>query len=211
MEDTLLRELAEATGNILENEDLIKTLEVTKQAAGEATEKLAASQVTQEEIEVVRHGYLPAAARGSILFFSMAGLGQINQMYQYSLASFLVVFEHSLRTSKPDKTLVHRLRFINHKLTRNIYKYTCTGLFQKHTLMYAFFLTLMIYTAENDVDAEELDFLLKGQVSLEKAAQKKPHDWLSDQGWEDLVKLSSFEGEGKEWCAQLVPHVCQNE
>jgi dynein heavy chain len=211
MEDTLLRELAEATGNILENEDLIKTLEVTKAAAGEAQEKLAASQVTQEQIETVRQGYMPSAERGSILFFSMNGLGAINEMYQYSLASFLVVFQTSLRTSKPDKNLVHRLRFINHKLTRNIYKYTCTGLFQKHTLMYAFYLTLMILTAENDVDAEELDFFLKGQVSLDKAARKKPNTWMSDQGWEDLVKLGSFEGEGKEGFETLVDDVDKNE
>jgi len=192
MEDTLLRELAEATGNILENEALIKTLEVTKEAAGDATEKLAISQITQQEIEVTRAGYMPAAQRGSLLFFSMNGLGTINEMYQYSLAAFLVVFQTSMRTSKPDKNLVHRLRFINHKLTRNIYKYTCTGLFQKHTLMYAFYLTLMILTSENEIDSEELSFFLKGQVSLVKAERKKPYDWISNQGWEDLVRLAQM-------------------
>jgi len=211
MEDTLLRELAEATGNILENEELIRTLEVTKAAAGEATEKLAASGITQTSIEQVRQGYKPSAERGSILFFSMNGLGTINEMYQYSLTAFLVVFATSLRTSKPDKNLVHRLRFINHKLTRNVYKYTCTGLFQKHTLMYSFYLTLMILTAEGDVDHEELEFFLKGQVSLTKAEREKPYTWLSDQGWEDLVKLSSFDGEGKEVFNTLLHDVEQNE
>ena len=33
-EDTLLRELAYATGNLLENEDLVVTLEKTKATAG---------------------------------------------------------------------------------------------------------------------------------------------------------------------------------
>jgi len=71
---------------------------------------------------------------------------------------------------------------------------------------------LMILTAENDVDAEELDFFLKGQVSLDKAERKKPEGlkWMMDQGWEDLVKLGSFEGEGKEWCCELVDDVCSN-
>jgi len=211
MEDTLLRELADATGNILENEDLIRTLEVTKRAAGEATDKLAASQITQEEIETVRQGYLPTAARGSILFFSMSGLGQINEMYQYSLASFLVVFQQSLSTSKTDKNLVHRLRFINHKLTRNVYKYTCTGLFQKHTLMYAFYLTLMILHAEDGVDHEELDFFLKGQTSLEKAKQLKPHAFMSDQGWEDLVRLCGMAGEEREGLQTLLSDVVANK
>jgi len=211
MEDTLLKELAEATGNILENEELIRTLEITKAAAVDANAKLSASQITQMEIEEVRQGYMPVAQRGSILFFSMSGLGAINEMYQYSLAAFLVVFQTSMRTAKSDKTLVHRLRFVNHKLTRNIYKYTCTGLFQRHTLMYAFYLTLMILTSEDGVDNEELNFFLKGQVSLVKSERKKPFEWMSDQGWEDLVRLGQFEGEGKECFATLVNEVEQNE
>jgi len=210
LEDTLLRELSDATGNILENEDLIKTLEVTKEKAGETTLKLEQANTTSEQINTVRQGYLPAAERGSILFFSMAGLGQINQMYQYSLGSFLVVFENSLRTSKPDKTLAHRLKWINHKLTRNIYKYTCTGLFQKHTLLYSFHLTIMILDASGEMNGPELDFLLRGQVSLEKEEREKPYSWLSEQGWKDIMRLSKTE-EWAENFGTLADDVCKNE
>jgi dynein heavy chain len=30
-------------------------------------------------------------------------------------------------------------------------------------------------------------------VSLEKAAREKPFSWISDQGWEDIMKLTSTE------------------
>lgn len=36
--------------------------------------------------------YAPVAARGAALFFCMAGLAALNNMYEYSLASFLGVF-----------------------------------------------------------------------------------------------------------------------
>lgn len=32
----------------------------------------------------------------------------------------------------------------------------------------------------------------KGNLSLEKSKRKKPGDWLSDQGWEDIMKLAEL-------------------
>ena len=48
-------------------------------------------------------------------------------MYQYSLASYLDVFEFSLKKSMPDTILQKRLRNIMDTLTHNIYNYGCTG------------------------------------------------------------------------------------
>ena len=33
-------------------------------------------------------------------------------------------------------------------------------------------------------------FLIKGNISLERAKRKKPYTWLPDQTWEDCVRLS---------------------
>ena len=51
LEDTLLRELATAQGNILDNAALIETLENTKKKAVEIAENLDAAQVTAKELE----------------------------------------------------------------------------------------------------------------------------------------------------------------
>lgn len=40
LEDTLLRELATSTGNMLDNEELVQTLEETKVKASEASTKI---------------------------------------------------------------------------------------------------------------------------------------------------------------------------
>ena len=55
-EDTLLRELAYATGNLLENEELVLTLEKTKATAVEIASKIAVANATAKEIETTREG-----------------------------------------------------------------------------------------------------------------------------------------------------------
>ena len=43
--------------------------------------------------------------------------------------------------------------------------------------------------ADGKLNPEELDFFLKGNISLEKSARSKPFPWLPDQGWEDIQRL----------------------
>ncbi|KAL5017096.1 hypothetical protein ScPMuIL_006685 [Solemya velum] len=127
LEDGLLRELAQSSGNMLDNVELIETLEETKTKAVEVAEKLKLGAKTAIDIDKLRDGYRPAARRGAILFFVLAEMSSINTMYQYSLASYLDVFEFSLKKSMPDTILVKRLRNIMDTLTHNVYNYGCTG------------------------------------------------------------------------------------
>jgi len=127
LEDTLLRELATSTGNMLDNAELVQTLEETKSKASEVFEKLKLAEKTAKEIEVLRDGYRLAARRGAVLFFVLAEMAAINSMYQYSLNSYLEVFDLSLRKSLPDSQLSKRLRNIINTLTFNVYSYACTG------------------------------------------------------------------------------------
>ncbi|XP_004753142.1 dynein axonemal heavy chain 10 isoform X1 [Mustela putorius furo] len=192
LEDSLLRELATSTGNMLDNVELVQTLEETKSKAMEVSEKLKLAEKTALDIDRLRDGYRPAARRGAILFFVLSEMALVNAMYQYSLIAFLEVFGLSLKKSLPDSILMRRLRNIMDTLTFNIYNYGCTGLFEKHKLLFSFNMTIKIEQAEGRVPQEELDFFLKGNISLEKSRRKKPCAWLSDQGWEDIMLLSEM-------------------
>ncbi|XP_031792253.1 dynein heavy chain 10, axonemal isoform X1 [Piliocolobus tephrosceles] len=192
LEDSLLRELATSTGNMLDNVDLVHTLEETKSKATEVSEKLKLAEKTALDIDRLRDGYRPAARRGAILFFVLSEMALVNSMYQYSLTAFLEVFGLSLKKSLPDSILMKRLRNIMDTLTFNIYNYGCTGLFERHKLLFSFNMTIKIEQAEGRVPQEELDFFLKGNISLEKSRRKKPCAWLSDQGWEDIILLSEM-------------------
>eukprot|EP00062_Callorhinchus_milii_P021625 gi/632978548/ref/XP_007905975.1/ PREDICTED: dynein heavy chain 10, axonemal [Callorhinchus milii] len=192
LEDSLLRELATSTGNMLDNVELVETLEETKSKATEVFEKLKLAEKTAFDIDKLRDGYRPAAKRGAILFFVLSEMALVNSMYQYSLESFLEVFGISLRKSMPNSILPKRLKNIMNTLTHNMYNYGCTGLFERHKLLFSFNMTIKIEQAEGRVPQEELGFFLKGNLSLEKSKKKKPCTWLPDQGWEDIIQLSSI-------------------
>uniref|UniRef100_A0A8C2JKF3 Dynein heavy chain 10, axonemal-like n=1 Tax=Cyprinus carpio TaxID=7962 RepID=A0A8C2JKF3_CYPCA len=191
LEDSLLRELATSTGNMLDNVELIQTLEETKTKATEVFEKLKLAEKTANDIETLRDGYRPAAKRGAVLFFVLAEMALVNTMYQYSLASFLEVFDLSLYKSMPNAILPTRLKNIMDTLTQNVYNYGCTGLFERHKLLFSFNMTIKIEQGEGRAPQDELEFFLKGRsnLSLEKSKRKKLCDWLPDQGWEDIVRL----------------------
>ncbi|KAF1336483.1 Dynein heavy chain, partial [Globisporangium splendens] len=96
LEDTLLRELSNSTGDIPDNEELIATLDETKNKAAEIGTKLELSSFTKDEITKARTVYTTVAVRGSIMYFAMSALSTIMEMHEVSLTSFLNVFHNSL-------------------------------------------------------------------------------------------------------------------
>ncbi|XP_049877279.1 dynein axonemal heavy chain 10 [Pectinophora gossypiella] len=190
LEDSLLRELATSTGNMLDNVELVNTLENTKSKAAEVMEKLELAERTTADIEKLRDGYRPVAKRGSILFFVLSDMAGVNSMYQYSLSSYLDVFSFSLRKAMPNVILAKRLRNIIDMLTKNVYDYGCTGIFERHKLLFSFQMDIKLEQSEDNVSQAQLDFFIKGNVALEKVARANPVSWLPAQGWQDIIKLS---------------------
>ncbi|XP_059138610.1 dynein axonemal heavy chain 10-like [Physella acuta] len=190
LEDSLLRELAQSKGNMLDNEDLVQTLESTKTKASEVTYKLDLASKTAIDIEKTRDGYRPAAMRGAILFFVLADMSVVNSMYQYSLEAFLEVFVFSLKRSLPDTILRKRINNILEALTMNVYNYGCTGIFEREKLLFSFQITIKLEQQLGHVKQEELDFFIKGNTSLQKSEMKKPFPWIPDVGWEDCNRLA---------------------
>lgn len=90
-------------------------------------EKLTLAQKTSMDIDKLRDGYRPAAKRGAILFFVLTEMALVDSMYQFSLASYLEVFDFSLQKSLPDSVLSRRLKNIMNTLTYSVYNYGCTG------------------------------------------------------------------------------------
>jgi len=206
LEDMLLRELANSTGNILDNDDLIATLEEAKSKSVSIAKAIEMANDTAEQIDLTCSRYTSVAKRGSILFFSMTTLSTINTMYQYSLGSYLQVFNLSLAEAPMDSLIETRLSNIIDTLTYNLYCYVCTSMFEVHKLMYAFHMTSKLLFAEDKLDREELDFFLKGNLSLEKPATPCPFEWFPDSGWRDIDRLVQIEA-----LSTLANDIAQNE
>ena len=84
LEDTLLDQLNASTGNILENKELLDSLNQTKSKSATIETSLKESTVLQENLEKEGNIYLPLAEFASKLYFVIKDLSKINQMYQFS-------------------------------------------------------------------------------------------------------------------------------
>eukprot|EP00102_Acyrthosiphon_pisum_P015188 XP_008185630.2 PREDICTED: dynein heavy chain 10, axonemal [Acyrthosiphon pisum] len=208
LEDSLLRELATSTGNILDNIDLVETLEETKSKASEVIEKLSLATTTAIEIDVLRNQFRSAATRGALLFFVLSDMSTINAMYQNSLSSYQNVFKKSLKKAMPHKKLKKRLMNIINTFTESLYRYGCTGIFERHKLLFSFQIAVKLQISTNNVTKSQLDFFIKGNVTLEKNLEYiNPISWLSQQNWKDIVKLSK---DFSEIFPNLSEHVIEN-
>jgi|TARA_B110001450_G_C17527369_1_gene443149 dynein heavy chain len=106
LEDTLLSELSKETDiPLVDNVPLIDTLNDAKTKSVEISAALEQAAITNADIEENRSSYSEVAWRGSILFFSITGLSSINDMYEYSLGSYMTVFMNALRLSRKDSIL----------------------------------------------------------------------------------------------------------
>jgi dynein heavy chain len=116
-------------------------------------------------------------------------------MYEYSLASFLDVFCKTLESTPPASELETRLVDLVDRLTYDVYKFACLGMFKRDKLALSFAMATHIEQGEKRLNSSLLNFFLKGCVSLDNAAadDKKSTSmspsWWSSRGWQDLTHL----------------------
>jgi dynein heavy chain len=86
IENNILKLLSEnEVEEILDADTLINVLSDSKVTTKEINERMAASEIVEKEINETRALYTSISKRGSILYFVIADLANINDMYQNSL------------------------------------------------------------------------------------------------------------------------------
>lgn len=88
IEDKILTLLFSTEGNILDNEELIETLNESKETSSIIATRLKDSETTELEITEAREKYRSIACHGSVLYFVVANLALVDPMYQFSLKYF---------------------------------------------------------------------------------------------------------------------------
>uniref|UniRef100_A0A6I8PBB0 Dynein axonemal heavy chain 17 n=1 Tax=Ornithorhynchus anatinus TaxID=9258 RepID=A0A6I8PBB0_ORNAN len=190
LEDSLLSRLSSASGSFLGDTVLVENLEVTKQTAAEIQAKVQEAKVTEAKINEARESYRPVAARASLLYFIMNDLSTIHPMYQFSLKAFSVVFRKAVARAPPDQSLQQRVANLMDSITFSVYQYTARGLFECDKLTYTAQLTFQILLQIQEINAVELDFLLRYPA---QPGATSPVDFLSHQSWGGIKALSAME------------------
>ena len=107
-EDTILHILSASEGNILEDASAIEALNSSKVVSDTIKEKQDIADKTEIEIDQIRMKYIPAAFRGSLLYFCIADLAAIEPTYQYSLEWFSQLFVTGCQEAEPNIVLFER-------------------------------------------------------------------------------------------------------
>ncbi|CAF0769940.1 unnamed protein product [Adineta steineri] len=136
LEDQLLEDLANATGNILENKELLESLNKTKEKSATITNSLEESAKLGEDLDKERNDYLPFAKHGSKLFFVISDLSKVNNMYQFSLSAFLRLFQRNLEQTDKSSSQ-DRILALGRNQLRIAYTYVTRSLFKSDRLMFA--------------------------------------------------------------------------
>eukprot|EP00072_Mus_musculus_P064693 XP_011247383.1 PREDICTED: dynein heavy chain 2, axonemal isoform X9 [Mus musculus] len=122
LEDEILRLLNEATGSLLDDVQLVNTLQTSKITATEVTEQLETSETTEINIDLAREAYRPCAQRASVLFFVLNDMGRIDPMYQFSLDAYIGLFILSIDKSHRSNKLEDRIEYLNDYHTYAVYR-----------------------------------------------------------------------------------------
>jgi dynein heavy chain 1, cytosolic len=89
--------------NILENEDLLKTLEELKRRGRELSERAASAQSTLTEIESINSSYSALVQTCCSIYFLFELLRNVNPFYQFSLDFFFDIFYDAIEDAEKKK------------------------------------------------------------------------------------------------------------
>ncbi|KAL2864679.1 dynein heavy chain [Aspergillus lucknowensis] len=143
LEKRLLQALNESRGNILDDDNVIETLETLKKEAAEISKKMVETEGVMTEVENITHNYSIIARSCSAVFAVLEQLHHINHFYQFSLQYFVDIFNSVLRENprlKQEKDHAARVQIILRDLFVTTYQRTSLGLIQKDRITLAMLL-----------------------------------------------------------------------
>jgi len=199
LENTILKLLSETQGSLLDDENLVNTLQQSKITSEEVTQQLVVAEETEIKIDLAREGYRPAAIRASIAYFVLADMAKIDPMYQFSLDAYVDLFMDSIEISRgvrQAENVAERCQNINEFHTERVYVNTCRALFERHKLLFSMQLCFRILMQEGKIPMEEFNFFLFGGGMADRATQRPnpAKDWIDDTMWDNISELDKLPG-----------------
>jgi len=206
LEDKILKLLSESSGNILDDEVLIDTLKESKETSQAVNVRVKEAEVAAVEIDIACKEYTEVATAGSILYFVIADLSNINPMYQFSLFYFVRLFNRCIDMAQKSDEIDVRMQYLKRSIIQSIFINVCRGLFEDDKLTFSFIIASAFQRHTGEVTNAEWSLLLRG-VGLLDMSQKPANpdpDWLTEKQWELVYGVQCTSSDR---CADLCEHI----
>ena len=191
LDKMLLERLSENTGNLLDDEELIGVLADTKSKSTDVKEKLIAAAEMKKNINEKREQYRPVATRGSVLYFSIVDMSNVNCMYQTSLDQFQQQFDGSMDLAEKASLASKRVNNIIITMTYLTYRYINRGLYESDKTSFLLIVMFKILVTAGKLSPVSISLFLRGGGALNiNTSRAKPYAWLSNEAWLNIVQLS---------------------
>lgn len=194
LDEKILKMLQDSKGSLIDDIELIKALQVAKETEQEVSQQIEAGAKQMKKTLDARNNYVGLARIAAKLFFVINDFSLIDNMYQFSLESYIHLFSNTIqlylnKSTAVNDSLQDKLQQIQTMHKYEVYKYACRGLFEKDKLLLSIQMSVKLAT---DIDAEEWNFFLRGSdPSIDRKQQPpNPHtDWINNPAWDTICDL----------------------
>eukprot|EP00770_Monocercomonoides_exilis_P008083 MONOS_8041.1-p1 / transcript=MONOS_8041.1 / gene=MONOS_8041 / organism=Monocercomonoides_exilis_PA203 / gene_product=dynein haevy chain 9, inner dynein arm 5 / transcript_product=dynein haevy chain 9, inner dynein arm 5 / location=Mono_scaffold00292:32264-47119(-) / protein_length=4951 / sequence_SO=supercontig / SO=protein_coding / is_pseudo=false len=159
MKETSVQEL-------LDDLALINTLDQSKQTWKEIKDRVKDAEEAELQLLAARDEFRAMAVRGTVLYFVLVDLASLDPMYQYSLQYFSSIFSTVLERTPAADELDSRLQSLISALTEMVYWSVSRGLFEKHRILFSFYMTVQIKRREGAISETDWDVFVRGTTAL---------------------------------------------
>jgi dynein heavy chain len=209
LEKKILKMLSESGGNILDDEVLISTLKESKETSTAVNTRVKEAELAAVEIDRACREYTEVSTSGSVLYFVISELANINPMYQFSLFYFVKLFNTCIEKADNCDDIDIRMQFLKESILGNIFLNVCRGLYEADKLTTSFIIATSYQRHSAEINPGEWSLLLRGATTLDISSRppNPDSDFFTDKMW-DLIY--AIQVTAPEHCNDLCKHIIEN-
>jgi len=184
-QNQILERLESATGNILDNLELIVALQKSSSNTLLLVKQLEAAAEKERGINEAREVFRPVANRAAVLYFVIADLPLIAPMYQYSLDYFKRVVKSVIQGAPKHDKMDEHLDFLRDSVTETCYKAVCRGLFNADKTVFSVLMCSAILRGQKVISDEEWTFFNRASALVRSDLPPRPEslEWMPMGTW----------------------------
>ncbi|VDN60499.1 unnamed protein product [Dracunculus medinensis] len=137
LQQILLQNLALSEGNLLENNELLESLNKSKESSQIIAASLAESIRLQSELSTQRDVYLTLAEYASSVYFVIKDLYLHNHMYSFNVQTIINLFQKTFSLNRENVDETDRPEKLKRTLQKYIFENIARSLYEKDRLIFA--------------------------------------------------------------------------